>query len=224
MEIKAIIFDFDNTLVDRQKAAYSYFKDFVKGYFPHLNPSTVEYEGIVQQLVTWDEFGALDRRSVFQQFVKWFKLDPSLIEEMLVTWYDRFNTYTVAYPDAKEVLIALSEKYRIGMITNGGSAQRAKLEVSGLGDFFECVIVSREHDTNKPDQVLFDMACHQLEVKPEECLFVGDTFDTDIVGAVQAGMQAVWIVSDPLRQSDYPVARIQTISELLDLLQEGEIA
>lgn len=220
MKCKAVIFDLDNTLIDRQKAAYLCMKDIVRECFLQLDEHSVEFESIVQQLLTWDEFGSLDRYSVFQKFVQWHHLDETLAAQYASSWGERFPRYSRVFPDTIKVLNTLKKTHRLGMITNGGQGQRIKLRETQLTPYFEEIIVSKEHDSYKPDRKLFDLLCHRMSLKPEECVFVGDTFSTDILGAVSAGMQAVWIFFDPTRSCDYPVARIQHLSELLSLIEQ----
>jgi putative hydrolase of the HAD superfamily len=96
--------------------------------------------------------------------------------------------------------------------------QRRKLELSGLEDLFEAVVVSGEHGIHKPDPAIFKIACDKMGVLPEEVIFVGDTFSTDIYGAVLSGMKTVFLHSDILHKTKLDMPMIHSIEELPDIL------
>lgn len=107
----------------------------------------------------------------------------------------------------------------MGIVTNGNShMQRRKLELCGLADLFEVIVISGEFKAHKPDVEIFLEGARQLELPPEEIAFVGDTFFTDIIGAYRAGMQPIWIFANPGQQCQADLPRIYRIEELLDLL------
>ena len=83
-----------------------------------------------------------------------------------------------------------------GIITNGPAVhQRKKMEALGLGRWVgpDDMLVSSEVGVAKPDPRIFRMACERVGTKPEHCVFVGDSFGADVVGAVAAGMLVVWL-------------------------------
>ena len=82
----------------------------------------------------------------------------------------------------------------LGILTNGAKDQQMdKLQVSGLSDLVDVVLISEELGFQKPDQQAFQALTTQLAVAPSECLFIGDNFEHDIAGARAAGLDAVLI-------------------------------
>lgn len=81
--------------------------------------------------------------------------------------------------------------YRLGVITNWDSSARGLLAARGLDGFFEQVVVSCEVGCEKPDRRIFDLAAGAAGVRPAECLYVGDNYYVDAVGARGAGMESV---------------------------------
>jgi putative hydrolase of the HAD superfamily len=71
--------------------------------------------------------------------------------------------------------------------------QRNKIDTMGLTALFDVIVLSGEIGVHKPDRRVFDYATRQLGVANEDCVFVGDNPDGDITGAINAGMEAVWI-------------------------------
>ena len=86
-------------------------------------------------------------------------------------------------------------RHPMGIITNGPAAhQMEKVEALGLYRWFapESIVVSGAVGVAKPDPEIFRIACERLGTSPESCVYVGDSFASDVVGATSAGMPVVW--------------------------------
>ncbi|MFN8153601.1 MAG: YjjG family noncanonical pyrimidine nucleotidase [Bacteroidia bacterium] len=119
---------------------------------------------------------------------------------------------------ARETLQSLQGKFKLNIITNGfPEAQYTKLKESGLMDFFDHVFISEEVGVHKPDPKIFH---HAMKVSGAQdaasCVMVGDTFQTDIFGALNAGMKPVHYTPDQTVHHGEPVI---TVHQLTDLLQ-----
>ena len=96
------------------------------------------------------------------------------------------------FEGAAEALADLRRRgYRLGVITNWDSSARGILAAHGLDGCFEQVVVSCEVGCEKPDRRIFDLAAGAAGVRPAECLYVGDNYYVDAVGARGAGMEPV---------------------------------
>ena len=219
MELKAIFFDLDNTLIDRTSAAYDIYCDIVSDCFPDWDKNSIEYEAAVQKLMVWDEFGTIEKAHVFGRFCREYHLEESTVEALTRRWMKEFGDYARPFEKSAEVLGKLRKKYRLGLLTNGDPyMQRTKLYKSGLENYFEIVIVSGEQGIHKPDVRIFELACSRMGLQPNEIGFVGDTFSTDILGAVRCGMKPIWIHSDYLYKTNLDMIKIHHIEELPDIL------
>ena len=67
------------------------------------------------------------------------------------------------------------------------------IAVLGIESLFDCIVLSGELGIQKPDRRIFDHTAKLLGVTNEECVFVGDDPDSDISGALNAGMEADWL-------------------------------
>jgi putative hydrolase of the HAD superfamily len=102
------------------------------------------------------------------------------------------NTCWLPFDGAAEALADLRCRgYRLGVITNWDPLARTLLAECGLDGFFEQVIVSCEVGCEKPDRRIFDIAAAAAGVRPAECLYVGDNYYVDTVGARGAGMESL---------------------------------
>ncbi len=84
----------------------------------------------------------------------------------------------------------------VGVISNGREElQEEKLEIIGASRWVSpgAVFISQAVGLAKPDPALFRYACRQLGTDPGSCIYVGDAWDTDVVGACAASMPCVWL-------------------------------
>ena len=81
--------------------------------------------------------------------------------------------------------------YRLGVISNWDPTARPLLAACGLDDYFEHVVVSCELGIEKPDPRIFQAAMERAGVTAPECLYIGDNYYVDSIGARTAGMQAL---------------------------------
>ena len=93
------------------------------------------------------------------------------------------------------------------------SSQRRKLNTINIYDLLDYSLVSSEYGVRKPDKQIFEYTAKQLDLKTEECAYVGDNYKIDILGSRNAGMLPVFISRNNEIHDD--VLCIQTINELL---------
>lgn len=112
----------------------------------------------------------------------------------------------------------LQEKYQLHIITNGfKEVQHIKLDYSNLKPFFEHIIISEEHGFNKPDIKIFDLAQQLTNAQTHECVMIGDNYDTDILGALNANWKAIYLSnSQMVNASDnyFQINRLINLKEL----------
>jgi putative hydrolase of the HAD superfamily len=125
-----------------------------------------------------------------------FKIaDDGLAKDMSVEFLDLLPTRTILFPYANEILQYLANKnYQLHLITNGfEKTQRSKLKSSGLDKYFKEVITSEGSSSLKPNKEIFDYAFQKTGARPEESIMLGDSIEVDIIGAIQAGIDQVFI-------------------------------
>src|SRR5256886_11403049 len=100
-------------------------------------------------------------------------------------------------PGALEVLAALKSRYRLGVISNtvgsGDAELAAALDKAGLRSLIDALVTSRDFGSAKPDPAIYVEGARRLGVPLETTCMVGDRLDTDIAGALNAGIPAVWL-------------------------------
>ena len=93
------------------------------------------------------------------------------------------------YEDARPALDFLQSRFPLVALSNGN----ADLNRVGLGHYFQAGLSAQTFGVGKPDARFFHAAAQAVAVQPHEVLHIGDDAALDVVGALKAGMQAVWI-------------------------------
>ena len=215
--VKAYIFDYDNTVSDRERGQYPKFKKFIKENLSYNDE--YELEAIVQDLLVFDERGnttILDRITKLQ---KKYKFSDEIVNKFVDYSLNFLEEESYTFDDTIETLLELKKRgYKLGIITNGEDAlQMRKVRYTGLDKIMDEVITSDAVKIEKPDVRIYQMMADRLGVKCEECVFVGDNFSTDILGAYRAKMIPVLMFYDTHRCCDLDIYRISTLRELLTL-------
>lgn len=105
----------------------------------------------------------------------------------------RLSVRTFLKDDAHETLIRLRNRgISTGVLTNGTPAlKRHIIESLGLEDVLDFIVLGEAEGLLKPDVRLFQLCIERAGCRPEETLFVGDSFFTDLLGAKRAGARAM---------------------------------
>jgi putative hydrolase of the HAD superfamily len=119
---------------------------------------------------------------------------------------------------AGEVVRSLRATAKVGLLTNGPpDIQRCKLETAGLDQSFDAVVISGEVGLGKPHPAVFAYVLEQLGAPASTAVMVGDNWRRDVLGALGAGMGAVWVAGGRPRPDGHPEVRvIDHVGELLD--------
>jgi putative hydrolase of the HAD superfamily len=146
-----------------------------------------------------------------------FKIgDEPLARKMGVLFLDALPTRRILFPYTIEILTWLKERgYVLHLITNGfEKTQHSKLQHAGLTGYFTEVITSEGSNSLKPHKEIFDYAFRQAGAAPEESIMLGDSIEVDIQGAINAGIDQVYV--NHLRQEPAirPTYIVHSLKEL----------
>jgi putative hydrolase of the HAD superfamily len=98
------------------------------------------------------------------------------------------------FPESRAVLNALGRKYRLGLVSDSQAAYiLPELHMTSLEGTFETVVISSHLGYRKPDPRLFRRALDQMGLSGDEAIYVGDSWERDMAGALDAGIRGVWI-------------------------------
>ncbi len=230
--LRAVFFDFDDTLDDRDAALRYGLSVFLSHYYPALSPA--ERAQRREQMFTYrcDAYGHLiDYPALVAHFLAlWPPQVPVDPDRAVWRFYHAFAAGGMPEPDVLPTLAALRERgYLIGIITNGHRIpQTCKLDHSALRAYVDLTVLAGQEGIAKPDPALFRLAAARLGLPPRACLYVGDHPDNDIRGAQAAGFATLGRVRE--RAPEHPIHRltmpagvplVRHIGEVLTLLEHS---
>ena len=118
-----------------------------------------------------------------------------------------------AVPGAIELLAALKRTARIGVVTNNFTGEQlGKMEACGLTSLVDVLVTSEETGLTKPSPDIFHLAVERLGCRHGDSVMVGDSWEVDVIGALHAGLRAVWFNrhGDP-KPDNLDVAEIRSL-------------
>lgn len=152
-----------------------------------------------------------------------FGVDSPVVSGATNAFCEEFMTFVRIDENTESVLRELHGRYKLGVVSNFAIPECVVklLELHGLDELFDVVIVSGAVNKRKPSVEIFRKALETLGVKAEEAVFVGDTVDADVQGAKAAGMRTIYI--ERRQQKDAEAAcPDQTIKNLKELAKAIE--
>lgn len=228
MNYQHLFFDLDHTLWDFETNALEALKDV----YTQKNLSELgipDFEAFYNHYlhhnaVLWDRY---HKGFISSEELKWKRMWRTLLEfqigseplakEMAIVFLEILPTKKQLFPHTHEILHYLKEKqYHLHLITNGfEKTQYEKLNHSGLFIYFKEIITSEKSTFVKPQKEIFDFALQRAGAELHKSIMIGDNPDADIQGAVNAGMDSVFV--NHIGSTTIPKGATYTIQHLKEL-------
>jgi putative hydrolase of the HAD superfamily len=201
--IRAVLFDLDDTLYPEG--------DFYRGGFAVV-AAELERRGVAEARRIRDEviglhFGG-SRERVFDAIAERFGFPRRWVPE-LVSLFHAHQPRLRLCSDAPAVLRKLRPRFRLGIVTDGhAEVQRRKIAALGVEPLVDAVVVADDfgRDRWKPHPWPFLTCCRDLDVAPDQAVFVGDNPSRDVTGAHNAGLASIRIARPGAFFRDVPDA------------------
>ncbi|MBY0599930.1 HAD family hydrolase [Bacillus bingmayongensis] len=190
--IRAVLFDLDGTLLDRRRSLQHFIKDQYDRYAHHFTEiNKVEY---CSRFIELDNNGYTWKDKVYTTLLKEYNITTLTAEQLLHDYVIGFANHCIPFPNMHELLQQLQNKnIKVGIITNGMTEfQMNNIRALQLHTYTNTILVSEAEGIKKPHSAIFERALQRLNVKPNECIYVGDHPENDVIGAENAGITAVW--------------------------------
>jgi putative hydrolase of the HAD superfamily len=129
---------------------------------------------------------------------------------------DALPTRRILFPYTIEILTYLRNKgYQLHLITNGfEKTQHSKLQYSGLSGYFGEVITSEGSNSLKPHKEIFEYAFRKTGADPAGSIMLGDSIEVDIQGAMNAGIDQVYVNHLGVPPAIKPTYTVSSLKEL----------
>ncbi|MFP4931785.1 HAD family hydrolase [Staphylococcus coagulans] len=229
--MKVILFDLDDTLYNQLEA-------FEFAYHRHFADSDIGAETLYRHFRIYSDalfeatqLGELSLKAMhiarITQAVHDFDID--LPEHMAIAFqqdYEAAQQHINLSETMAQILDFLtSQQVELGILTNGESdRQRRKIEALNLDAFIpeSHQFISAEFGLSKPELGVFKVVEQELVVDPHEIYYIGDHFDNDVIGAIDAGWHSIWFNrrNRPMTHQQYtPDHIVMTEEELFETIK-----
>ncbi len=205
-DLEVVLFDLDDTLHDDTYAYSNAAEEVAREVAAEhgIDALALKAAYIAEAEGFWHRLSPLDlkvklaslRASMWQSALERVGLNDTGLAQQSA---ERYNAYRVKYftlfPGTTELLRALRDRgMKLGIVTNGLSeTHREKIALLQIGEYFDSIFLSDEVGMVKPDPLLFAHACRTLGGAPAHAAMVGDRYDRDIRGAIEAGLYTIWL-------------------------------
>ena len=228
---KHIFFDLDNTLWDFDRNSSETLNElFVKYELGNLGIKSPDHFITKYQernAMMWEQYrlGKIDKHTLRNkrfEFTFW-DMGIEAVEHIAAKLSDDYVNAAPKrnhlFPDAVEVLEYLHKKYVLHIITNGfHEAQFVKLDGTGIRKFFQNIIISEHVGFKKPDVNIFYYAVDSAKTTAAECMMIGDGLEVDVLGAQNAGWDAVYFNPKKIQHTEKITHEIEKLGELMEIL------
>ncbi|MCC5801238.1 HAD-IA family hydrolase [Rossellomorea vietnamensis] len=156
------------------------------------------------------------------------KADIEEIDQLELLFINRSMNFITVDEYLLNLLNELTKHYEVGIVTNGLYDPQQKIINMGLGEVFsqDKIIHAEPLGIRKPDSRIYTIALEAFNKKPEETIFIGDSWTHDVVGPMEAGMEAIWVnFRGEEKPTDYtPYAIVSSIMEIGDILVSSSLS
>ncbi|MFZ6744816.1 HAD family hydrolase [Undibacterium sp. JH2W] len=210
----SLLFDIDNTLVNRDAAFHAYLRNFI-------SRNQAEFSGedmsvVHEEIMALDCHGRKDRELFCHDLLQRYPDLPYTAESL---WQDHMSLPEFVKPDQalNEMLERLSADYQLMIISNGSAnMQRRKLQRAGLRDYFEHIFISAEVGYAKPDHRLFSHALSHSH--HDSVVMIGDDYINDMQPAMVMKLTTVFINPENENFAIRPDHELSSIHDLEEVL------
>lgn len=202
---KFIYFDLDDTLLDHQQAEHHALRDTRRqfNFFSDISEEQLRqtYHTINSRqwrLYSQQKIGREElQRNRFEQTLEALGLDGSVHQKVGSYYINAYANHWQWVDGARLAFDAIRQKFDVGILTNGFSeTQQKKFTQFNLYESARELVISEEVGHLKPHPKVFDHATRLVGHEPEQILYIGDSYASDVVGGTEYGWQVGWFKSN----------------------------
>lgn len=160
----------------------------------------------------WNEFC----HEVFREVG--FKDDVDPLVDEVYQFYASAKAWRL-YPEVKEVIATLKQRgLFLGIVSNWNSSLPQICSELGVSPYLDLIMASALEGVRKPGTLIFEKALHKSNSPPEQTVYIGDTYEIDVLGAQSAGIDAI-LIDRASYYSDVSCPVIKDLRQLLPMLR-----
>ncbi|VEP16689.1 HAD-superfamily hydrolase, subfamily IA, variant 1 [Hyella patelloides LEGE 07179] len=218
--IKAVIFDLDGTLLNRDSSLQS----FVANQYDRFATSLghIERQSYIRRFIELDCRGHVWKDKVYQSLIEEFEIAQVSWQFLLDDYETKFINHCVPFPYLIDTINLLKQQdYLLGMITNGRTIfQSRSIQGLGIEKYFNTIVISEAEQIRKPQPEIFHIALSKLKTTAKTSVYIGDNPQADVVGAKKADLKAIWKRNQFWSEPTEADAVINELDEILPILKQ----
>ncbi|MDP5274444.1 HAD family hydrolase [Chengkuizengella axinellae] len=235
---KVIFFDMNNTLIDHQRSFKVSFLSVLEDFTARWDSEQEEWDPnkVYVKYMKELKLAKQDKNKYnipknklqhycLRQSLKNYPIDVNrgFSEHFFNTIQETRPQNVQLFPDVMQPLDTLSNKYKLAIISNGKKNDYDHLDIKKYIPENQ-VFTSKMFGHHKPHPTIFQKALNKMDLNPEQSVMVGNSWKNDVCGAIDIGMDAIWIVRKPRkgsrRRADKKgVTYIQSLKELISVFE-----
>jgi putative hydrolase of the HAD superfamily len=226
-KIKGILLDIDNTLYD-YKHSHSFAKkrliDYCSNRFnlpKDLIISSYEKGRLFVHIELSETAASHNRLLYIQKMLEILNLNPTIYAmDIYNIYWDSFLEHLIPF----DGIYLFLEKFKnnICLLTDlTAHIQYRKIKKLGLEKYCDKLVTSEETGREKPHPYMFMLGLKKLNLKPNEVCMIGDSFKKDILGAVNLGINAIWLNHDGIKEStqrEELITEVNSFNEIIEII------
>lgn len=220
-----IYFDLDNTILDFTATEHNAIAQLLKLHNLPLSDEIISSYSKINQS-WWERFerGEIKKNEIFAGRFKTFLEVHNLTGDPEKMSKDYFGLLAAGHDvmaGAEEVLKYVKEKgYTVCITTNGVSiTQYRRIDECGLKQYFDYVFVSEDAGHQKPEREYFDyVMSNSVEKDKSKIIVIGDSQSSDILGAINFGVDSCWLNASGTKGKNVPTYEIKAILQIKEIL------
>jgi putative hydrolase of the HAD superfamily len=190
--IRGVLFDLDGTLLDREVCIRNCIENQFERFASQLAP--IPKADFLALFTRLDQRGYVAKPIVYDRMRLELGFSASLSKALTDDYFLTYPRFRIGFRNMAKILAWLRQQaLRLAIVTNGSTShQSSAIQALGIDHLFDAIVISETEGVRKPDRRIFDLTLKRLGIAPAEAVFVGDHPETDIRGAQEAGIRAIW--------------------------------
>jgi putative hydrolase of the HAD superfamily len=225
--VQAVVFDWYGTLAQWTDGPASNYESIFSAHGHRIAPDVFD-----RYQVRWDGVDHAEHSTSREAYLAWTRRRLTALAQACGVPENQWSTLVdaiinldsqgqmVTFPEAIGVLAELRQRgVPVGVCSNWGWDLDAVLESTGVAPFVDVPVTSARAGCRKPHPAIYESTLSALGVTPAETIFVGDSWEPDVLGPIKAGMTSVHICRDDTRSQPELVAGAYRVTGLDQLFQ-----
>jgi FMN phosphatase YigB (HAD superfamily) len=214
----AVLFDWDDTLCGAEPHRFAFAQEVARHF--GVDMSLVD---VYRAFIRAGDSSAVPGQSFIQKVAVELGIDPDLRASFIHAYLRRdvYKRFTL-FDDVLDLIDSLGERrLRVGVISNNDDVAHY-IDMLDVEHRFEIIVSPRTYNIAKPHPEIFRRTLEDLGVTAERTVYVGDSYDNDVVGARSVGMTPVLVdrfgINLDGHDAEHRVETLAALAELLDTL------